>query len=69
VIRFVLLLMGLAMVYLGVGSHYPRMPVPFESRAISWSLGFTDMSLDVILVVVGLFLVLIAWVFNRLWAE
>jgi hypothetical protein len=65
-IRLAIFLFGFGMLLVGAASNYPSIPLPFDCRAITFSLGFVTLSLDVVLIVAGVFFVLVAWVFHRL---
>jgi hypothetical protein len=67
-IRLFIFLLGLVLFLAGAATNferiYVRMPVDLKSVAVG--IGPTVFSLDVLCMVVGVFLVLIAWVFTRL---
>ena len=46
--------------------NYPKIPMPIDTRAITLSISTAVFTLDVVLMVVGVFLMGIAWLFNRL---
>lgn len=66
-IRLVIFILGFGMFLVGAASHYEKVALPFDCRSIACTIGFATFSLDVVLIVAGVFLVLIAWVFHRLW--
>lgn len=65
-IRFTIFLFGLAAFLLGAASNFPEIPVPIDCRAIVVSVGPSGLTLDVLLMIAGVFLMLVAWVFHRL---
>jgi hypothetical protein len=67
VIRFLIFLVGFGLLLVGAASNYPKIPLPFDLKSIVLSpFGATTFTLDVVLMVVGVFLVIIAGVFHRL---
>jgi hypothetical protein len=54
------------MLLVGAVSRWEKNPLPFDCTSIECSIGPTMFTLDVVLMVVGVFLILIAWVFHRL---
>lgn len=66
-IRLVFFLVGFLMFLAGAASHFEFIHLPFDFRTVVCSIGFAAFTLDVVLMVAGVFLVLIAWVFHRLW--
>jgi hypothetical protein len=65
-IRLAIFLFGLGMFLVGAASNFERIPMPFDCRSITLSIGFVTLSLDVVLMVAGVFFILVAWVFHRL---
>ncbi len=65
-IRLTIFLFGFVLLLLGAASNFKRIPMPVDLTTIEASLGFVSLTLDVLLIVVGVFLVLIAWVFHKL---
>ncbi len=59
-------LIGFGAFSLGAASNFESIPVPIDCRSITCSLGLVVFTLDVVLIVVGVFLMLIAWLFGRL---
>jgi len=67
VIRFLIFLVGLGTFFVGAASNYPKIPLPWDVQSIVLSpFGSTTFGLDMVLMVVGIFLVIIAWVFHRI---
>jgi len=66
-IRFVIFLLGLALCLVGAASKYPSIPMPIDISLESISLGLVTLAVDVVLMVVGIFLILIALVFHRIF--
>lgn len=65
-IRLVIFLLGLGMLLVGAASNTERVPLPVDCKSITCSLGFVTLSLDVALMIAGVFLILVAWVFHRI---
>ncbi len=65
-IRLWIFLLGLGMFLVGAGSNFPSIPMPIDAKSITWSLGYVTFSLDVMLMIAGVFFILVAWVFHRL---
>ena len=65
-IRLWIFLFGMGMFLFGAGSNFPSIPMPIDCKSITWSLGYVTFSLDVMLMVAGVFFILVAWVFHRL---
>ncbi|MDH3215159.1 MAG: hypothetical protein OEN01_02575 [Candidatus Krumholzibacteria bacterium] len=65
-IRLVIFLLGLGMFLAGAASHFQHIRMPIDLRSITWSLGSVALTLDVVLMVAGVFFILVAWVFHRL---
>lgn len=68
-IRLGIFLLGVGMVFIGVANNSQRIPTFIDCKSITCSLGFVTVSLDVILMVVGVFFILVAWVFHKLNAS
>ena len=66
-IRFVIFLVGLVLFLAGAASNYPNITMPIDFRSITMSLGLVTLALDVVLMTVGVFLILIASVFHKLF--
>jgi len=65
-IRLVILVIGLLLLLAGAASNFKSIPMPYDFKSIAASVGTAVFSLDVIFMVSGVFLILIAWVFTRL---
>ena len=65
-IRLTIFLLGLGMLLAGAASNFDRIPLPMDLKTITWSLGFVAFTLDVVLIVAGVFFIVVAWVFHRL---
>ncbi len=65
-IRLVIFLVGFGMFLVGAASNYPKIPMPFDCKSITYSFGATAFTLDMVLMIAGVFLVIVALVFNRL---
>ena len=65
-IRLVIFLFGFGMFLAGAASHLKNNPLPFDSKSVTFTLGLVTLSLDLVLIVAGVFLILIAWTFTRL---
>jgi hypothetical protein len=66
VIRFAIFVLGFGMFLVGATSNLERVPMPIDCTSITWSIGFVTFTLDVVLMVAGVFFILVAWVFHRL---
>ena len=66
-IRLLIFLVGMGMFLVGAASNYPKIQLPFDCKSVVISpFGATTFTLDVVLMVVGVFLVIVAWVFHRI---
>jgi len=69
-IRLIIFLCGLGAFLIGASSNFEtirqRIHLPFDARAIECGIGTVVMTLDVVLMVVGVFLMIIAWIFKKL---
>lgn len=65
-IRLGIFLLGVGMFFIGVANNVQRIPTLIDCKSITCSLGFVTVGLDVILMVVGVFFMLVAWVFHKL---
>ena len=65
-VRLFIFVVGLATFLFGVASNFPKIPMPIDTRAITLTISTTVFTLDVVLMVVGVFLIGIAWFFGRL---
>jgi len=65
-IRLTIFVLGAVTFLAGAASNFERIPLPFDLRAIDVGFGFAGFTLDVILMVVGVFLMAIAWIFHKL---
>jgi len=64
--RLCIFLFGMIALLLGAAPNFPQIPLPFNPQDIVWSISLAHMSLDVLLMVVGVFLIIISWLFTRL---
>ncbi len=65
-IRLIIFLIGLVLFLLGAASNFEGIPTPIDCKSIECSIGFAVFTLDVVLMVAGVFMMLIAWIFHRL---
>ncbi|MCZ6765693.1 MAG: hypothetical protein O7D32_02045 [bacterium] len=65
-IRSGIFIIGLLMLLVGGAANYPQIPLPFDSTEITFTLGTVVLSLNIVLVVGGVFLIIVAWVFHKL---
>jgi hypothetical protein len=65
-IRLIIFLLGFGMFLYGAASNFESIPLPFDPKSIAIGISTTALTLDVVLVVAGVFLVLVAWVTHRL---
>lgn len=65
-IRLTIFLLGLAAFLFGAASNFPEIPMPIDCRSIVLSIGASGLSLDVLLMMIGVFFMIIAWIFHRL---
>ena len=65
-IRLTIFLLGLGAFLFGAASNYPKISMPIDCRSIVWSIGPSGLTLDVILMIIGVFLMLIAFIFHKL---
>lgn len=65
-IRRFIFVVGLLLFLAGAATDFEQIPMPVKLKAIPVSVGPAVFSLDVIFMVTGVFLILIAWVFTRL---
>jgi hypothetical protein len=65
-IRLTIFVLGLGAFLFGAASNFPKIPMPIDCRSIVCSIGPTGLTLDVILMIIGVFLMIIAWIFHRL---
>ena len=66
-IRLGIFILGFGMLLVGAASHVERIQLPIDCRSITCSLGLVTLTLDVVLMVAGVFLIIMAWVFHRLF--
>jgi maltodextrin utilization protein YvdJ len=66
VIRLSIFVVGLGLLLVGAANRYAWFAMPIDPRSITLSLGFVSITLDVIMMVAGVFFILIAWVFHKL---
>ena len=64
--RIFAFLVGLAMFLAGVASYFELLPLPIELKTTTVGISMTGLSLDVVLIVVGVLVMMITWVFGRL---
>ena len=64
--RLIIFVLGLGMFLLGAASNFESVSLPIDCKSIECSIGHVVLTLDVILMVVGVFFMLIAFVFHRL---
>jgi hypothetical protein len=50
----------------GAASNFERIPMPVDLTSIECNISMVMLTLDVVLMVAGVFLMLMAWVFHRL---
>ena len=65
-IRLSIFILGLLMFLAGAASNYERTPMPIDLSSIECKISMVTMTLDVVLMVAGVLLMLLAWVFHRL---
>ncbi len=65
-IRLVILVIGLLLLLAGAASNFQSIPLLFKLKSVAVAVGTAVFSLDVIMMVTGVFMILIAWVFTRL---
>ncbi|HUV35717.1 MAG TPA: hypothetical protein VMX58_02130 [Patescibacteria group bacterium] len=65
-IRMLIFLIGLVMILLGVSSRFSIVPLPVDLKTIHVSFVAASYTLDVVLMVAGIFLVLVSYVFHKL---
>jgi len=67
--RVLVFIVGFAIFLVGAASNYPRIPLPFDCRSITCTIATATFTLDVVLMTVGVFIILIAWLMKRLAQE
>ena len=65
-IRLGIFLLGCAMLLVGAASNFQSIPLPIDCGSIECSIGSAVFTLDVVLMIVGVFFILIAFIFHRL---
>ena len=65
-IRLAIFLFGFAMFLIGASNNLTWMPTLIDCKSITWSLGLVKITLDVVLMVAGIFFIVVAWVFHKL---
>jgi hypothetical protein len=65
-IRRFIFAVGLLLFLAGAATDFEQIPMPVDLRGITVSVGPAAFSLDVVFMVAGVFMILIAWVFTRL---
>ena len=66
VMRGLIFFVGFALFVIGAVSNFKSIPLPFDCKSITCSISTTAFTLDVVLMTVGVFLILIAWLIKRL---
>jgi hypothetical protein len=64
--RIFLFLVGLVMFLVGAVSNFSWNPLPFNCRAVPCSVGPAVFTLDVVMMVVGVFIMIMVWVLGKL---
>lgn len=64
--RLIIFVLGLGMFLLGAASNFESISLPIDCKSIDCSIGHAVFTLDVVLMVVGVFFMVIAFVFHRL---
>lgn len=59
-------LFGLAMFLVGAASNFQFIPMPVDLSSIPCAVGPAAFSMDVVLMVLGIFIMLVSWAFNKL---
>ena len=54
------------MFLVGAASNFPSIPLPFDCKSITCAISTTTFTLDVVMMVAGVFLIMIAWVIKKL---
>ncbi len=65
-IRLFILVIGLLLLLAGAASNFESIPFLFKLKSVAVAVGTAVFTLDVIMMVTGVFMILIAWVFTRL---
>jgi hypothetical protein len=65
-VRLLIFLFGLGMIVLGVLSRFSVVELPVDFKTIPITFVYVSYSLDIVLMVAGLFLVLMVWLFHKL---
>ena len=65
-IRLFILVIGLLLLLAGAASNFESIPFLFKLKSGAVAVGTAVFTLDVIMMVTGVFMILIAWVFTRL---
>lgn len=65
-IRSSIFIIGFLMLLAGGAANYPQIQLPFDLTEITLTLGSVLLSLDIVLVVAGVFFIIVAWVFHKL---
>jgi len=65
-IRLSIFSLGLGAFLFGAASNYPNIPLPIDCRSIVLSVGPSGLTLDVVLMIIGVFLMIVAWIFHKL---
>ena len=65
-IRLGIFLLGFVMLLIGAASNIQSITLPIDCKAIECSIGSAVFTLDVVFMIAGVFLIMIAFVFHRL---
>ena len=65
-IRLSIFVVGLGLFLVGAANRYAWFSMPIDPKSITLSIGFVSITLDVVMMVTGVFFILIAWVFHKL---
>ncbi|MCK4773689.1 MAG: hypothetical protein KAT30_02845 [Candidatus Krumholzibacteria bacterium] len=65
-IRLSIFILGLLMFLAGAASNFERIHLPIDLTSMECKISMVTLTLDVVLMVAGVFLILMAWVFHRL---
>ena len=65
-IRLWIFIFGAVLFLLGAATNFQWFQLPFDLRSIVISVGFVSFTLDVVLLVAGVFFIFVAWLFTRL---
>ena len=65
-IRRSIFIIGLLLLLAGGAPRYPQIRLPINTAEITFTLGTVYLSLDIVLMVVGVFMMIVGWVFHKL---